>query len=459
ITGSMLGLARELRASMDEVDPSIPCSIGTCDADIRYAKKIAEILAGKGNKPVVRINNARYAANNTTPRTFAKSMYKTAAQARDVEGCEIIAETDALPHCRYSTSARSLHANYCGYIFNGCRGAKHWITIISEFDPSMNAAYRKILAEHAKMYEALAENADAVVGAKGLATPLPSKPFYNMNPFTPGGYASFTTWAQTVCNTTGIPANFAKIGAAPAMFGRGLLRMFTDEEIRRQLAIGMVLTGPAAAELCKRGYGKYLGVDAALCEKPSGLEKISADPINAELAGKFMSAGVSGFARLKPNSPKTRVLAEFMRGKAAKDQTALSPSATYFENELGGKIAVFGSEQTLDHFMFYMRYPRKDFFLKIFNAVSPFSFWYPHDAEVFVQTGTQKDGREFVCVYNFGWDPLEEIELGFSREPKSVKILGADGKFADAKFAVSGGVLKVKRKLEPMYPVFLKIGF
>ena len=79
ITGSMLDLARELRASMDEADPSIPCSIGTCDADIRYAKKNAEILAGKGNKPVVRINNARYAGNNTTPRTFAKSMYKTAA--------------------------------------------------------------------------------------------------------------------------------------------------------------------------------------------------------------------------------------------------------------------------------------------------------------------------------------------------------------------------------------------
>ena len=323
----------------------------------------------------------------------------------------------------------------------------------------MNAAYRKILAEHARMYEALAENADAVVGRKGMATSLPSKPFYNMNPFTPGGYSSFFTWAQAVCNTTGIPANFAEICANPAMLGKNELRMFSDDEIRRQLAVGAVLTAPAAAELCRRGYEKYIGVGVELSPRRLGRERISADPINAELAGKFMGSGNSGFARLKPKSPKTRVLAEYVMGGFSDEASVVAPSATYFENELGGKVAVFGSEPTHGRFMEYMRYPRKDFLLKVFNAVAPFSFWYPYDAEVFVQTGTQRDGSEFVCVYNFGWDPLDEIELGFSREPKSVKILGADGEFADAKFAVSGGVLKVKRKLEPMYPVFLKIGF
>ena len=74
-------------------------------------------------------------------------------------------------------------------------------------------------------------------------------------------------------------------------------------------------------------------------------------------------------------------------------------------------------------------------------------------------SATLADGGVFAGVYNFGWDALDEIELAFARQPKTVEILGLDGKLKPAKFRVENGVLKIARRLEPMYPVFIKAGF
>ena len=375
----------------------------------------------------------------------------------------VLAETDTLPHNRYGTSARSLHANYCGYIIDGCQGSKQWITCTSEFEVGGNEAFRKILSEHADFYEALAEVSKDIVSCKGVSTLIPEKPYYNMNPFDYRGYASITPWAQTFCCVLGIPTNFEYLGKNAGFLNASELKLFSDADIKKQLARGAVLDSGAAVELCKRGFAKYIGVDATFFKAHSiNGEIISDDSLNGELKYKRMVIGTT-LANLKPNSPKTRVLSNFISKKFTQDDCknlkVISPASTLFENELGGKVFVVGSYIGGSHWNTYTRYPRKAFMLNVLNYIDAFAYWYPYDAEMYVKSGTLKDGSEVLGLFNFGWDPLEEIELGFSKEPKSVKMLNLKGEWENIEFKVEKDkqILIIKKRLEPMYPLFFKL--
>lgn len=462
IADSVCRLAEKMREAIDEVDPTIRGSVCVCIGDIRYAARLGKAFAGRGYKPIIRINNARYAHANTTPRNFAETMYKTITQLPYLcKDADVIAETDTLPHNRYGTSARSLHANYCGYILDGCKGAKQWITPTSEYRAGLNGAYRRILSEHADFYEALAECVKNSAGADGFATPYPKEPFYNLNPFRPDGIAGVKPWAQTLCSNTGIPANFAPAGENPSMVNADDLRFYSDAEVLKMLGRGLAVDGRGATVLCSRGFGKYLGVRASASRSNDiNVEIVEDTPYTRGLGGKIMCVGDNPVL-LDNLAPSAVILSSFAFRKFSQADKAgfkkLSPAATLFKNELGGTVLVFASETGERGWFSYMRYPRKDFFLQIFNKVEPFSFWYPADAEMYARTKRLADGSHLVALFNFGWDPLEKIELGFSKKPLSAQILRKNGKWEDCKFSVSGGVATFSERLEPMYPVILKI--
>ncbi len=466
IIDSICALAQKMRDAIDEVDPKIRGSVCVCADDIRYAERLGKIFAGKGYEPIIRINNARYASANVTPRTFAHTMYSSVQQMAPIKDVGIIiAETDTLPHNRYGTSARSLHANYCGYIFEKCQGSKQWITLTSEFEPNGNEAYRKILAEHADFYETLAGEIKNVVSSRGFAVLIPETQPNNFNPFISGVYGSIKTWAQNYLVNSGLPVNFEYVGKNAGLINSSDLRLFSDAEIKKQLAKAVALDSGAAVELCKRGFGKYLGVNASFYGTHDiNAEIITDDPINGSIKGKLFNGTNGELAKLELTSSKTRVLSNFACKKFSQDDKAnfkiSTPACTIFENELGGKVIVYASKVGgLDGWNTYTRYPRKTFILQALNSVSPFRIWYPYDAEMYVKSLTQKDGSELVGLFNFGWDPLEQIELAFSEKPKSVDILQKNGKWQKVDFSTEGNLLKIKQKLEPMYPVVLKLNF
>jgi len=461
IIDSICALAQKMRDAIDEIDPTIRGSVCVCNADIRYADRLGRIFAGKGYEPIIRINNARYASMAVSPRNFATTMTKSIQQLAPLKNKGIIiAETDTLPHNRYGTSARSLHSNYCGYIIDGCQGSKQWITLTSEYNPNNNEAFRKILAEHSDFYESIAEEVKNVKSCKGFATLIPEKPYYNMNPFNGIGYVADNTWAQKLCCVAGIPVNFAYVGNNAGYISISELKYFSDAEIKKQLACGIAIDGATAVELCKRGYAKLIGVDAEFYkEHRINAEMITQDSINGNLAGKLL-VGTQGLVKLTPNSTKTRTLSNFMSKKFGQDDKSnfelISPASTYFENELGGKVLVYGYRIGGDHLNSFSRYPRKEFFLNAFNYIDPFRIWYPYDAEMYVKSHTLKDNSELVGLFNFGYDPLETVELAFTEKPKSLKILTKQGKWEDLNFDVNGNILSISKRLEPMYPMILK---
>ncbi len=132
---SLVGAAKAMREGIDRVDPSIPGVFCGCGHNFEFGAEITEALAGEGNPTVVRINNGNYLANHG--RGFSNVFLRAATQIELIRDKVdvILDETDTCPQNRYSTSAQMLHAHHVGTILEGARGAKHWITRLSSYEP------------------------------------------------------------------------------------------------------------------------------------------------------------------------------------------------------------------------------------------------------------------------------------------------------------------------------------
>ncbi len=465
IVDSICKLAEKMRAAIDEIDPKIPASVCVCSNDIQYAERLGKAFAAKGQTPVIRINNARYGAFAASPNNFAVTMYTTACQLDALKGvARVIAETDCLPHNRFGTSANELHTNYTAFLFAGCRGAKQWISLTSEFEEGGNEAYRKILAEHAGFYATLARETDKAMPTNELSTPVPA-PRSVMNPFSPFPYFGAQSWANTFLWNTGFPVNFARAGTSPAFLSAQDVRLLSDAELTAVLKRGAVLDSGAAVALTKRGFAKYIGVEASFFPAVNTVcaEFVSGDAFNGNLAGKRLVGG-GQFALLKSVSESVRVLANFAFLKFgqdnAKNAEILSPSCTLFENEFGARVAVVASQPDTG-FQWFKRYPRKELLARVFDAVAPFALRYTGDAKVYVQAAALSDGTELAAIHNFGFDVLPTLALKMRTQPKKILALARDGGWRRVDFkaeASDGGTFAVElqRKLEPMRPLVLK---
>jgi hypothetical protein len=99
---------------------------------------------------------------------------------------------------------------------------------------------------------------------------------------------------------------------------------------------------------------------------------------------------------------------------------------------------------------------RKRQFIDIFNRAGALPIYYDGDEEVILRAGRIKDGRLLAGFFNLGYDPLEELDLVLDFTPNEITYLDPNGKEIDLEYTQSGeGKVKVKTKLEPLYPLVL----
>ena len=104
-------------------------------------KDMAHIFEGKGNSPIVRVPNGTYAPSSN--RNFSLTMFRLSVCKEKLreDGIDtIIAETDTVPYNRYAKSARYLHAHMAVSVFDGAKGAKHWISRFGASEPNSGKA-------------------------------------------------------------------------------------------------------------------------------------------------------------------------------------------------------------------------------------------------------------------------------------------------------------------------------
>ena len=123
---------------------------------------------------------------------------------------------------------------------------------------------------------------------------------------------------------------------------------FDDAQIRRLLAGGVLLDGAAAQVLVKRGYGAYLGI-------------VSAEESDCITSGEVFHTihHADGSEKRMPNRLPA---AHWKRLKIANGAETLStlvacsgerhPGLVYFENSLGGRVAVYAAHGTVGYGFF-----------------------------------------------------------------------------------------------------------
>jgi hypothetical protein len=429
---SLMQLAGVIRDAIDETNPAIPGSFCTTYGDIRHASPLARRLAGAGHLPVIRINNARYLCAEM--RSFPVRMYHGAAQIAGLDpDVTILAETDTCPQNRYSTGAHLMHALYTGSILEGCHGAKHWLTRTETYQPASGAAYRAILAQYCDFYQTLFRAVQESVPAGYVAAALPSVPVFNPAPDHCDNGGSGKTWGA-VMGVLGLPCNYARMPGLPAMMTGEDVDLFSDDDLRQMLKNGLLLDGPAAEALCRRGFAAAIGVQAEPWTGPG---------VSGERWGEITLHRDLRYSRLEPLDARTRIHSTLLHRKSgvSEDFAELGPAVTLFKNAAGGRVAVlaascgYGNSLTAPGLSFYDEDRKRELVeLLTFVCGQPIPFYYPGDAEVYLKLRRCADGRYLLALFNLGHDLLEAIPLVSAHLIAQVEMLTPDGVWRETAF-------------------------
>lgn len=428
---SLMQLAGVIRDAIDEVDPSIPGSFCACYGDIRHAGPLARRLAGAGNPPLVRINNARYLSPEL--RSFPSRMYQGAVQVAGLDpDITILAETDTCPQNRYSTGAHLLHAHYTGSILEGCHGAKHWITRTRAYQPASGSAYRAVLTQYHGFYETLFQAVQDSTPTGYAAAVLPSAPVFNPAPDRVAACGSAKTWGALL-GVLGLPCNYVRMPDLPALLTGEDVDLLSDDDLRRLLKNGVLLEGAAAEKLCQRGYSADLGVTAEPWTGPT---------VSGERWGETGLGPAVRYSRLTPTGPQTRIHSVLLHRTSGVSEsfTDVGPAVTLFDNASVARSAVFaaslGAQRELSSFGFYDEDRKRELVdLLGWLCGQPIAFYYPGDAEVYLKLRRFADGRHLLAFLNLGHDPLTVIPLASPYAISRAEMIAPGGQWQEVAYA------------------------
>jgi len=446
---AVIQTAHIMREAIDSVDPSIPGSFCSVGQNAEFADEIAQIMAGKGNPVVLRINNGQYTAAGT--RYFTRAFFRAAAQIAKMKNSVdiILAETDTCPQTRYSTSASFLHTHFTGSILEGCAGAKQWITKLNTYEPQSGVAYRKILKKYDKFYTELANTVSALKW-RGFRMPVLKSESFTFPKTDNLGDDEYSAWGECAIERLGLPMYFsADKGGVLCLEGKVKL---TDDEIVEALKSPVIIASDSLEELHGRGFGKHTGVSAREWngKQPMG-EKI--------LVGGGRVPVQNKLKELVPASTKTMVSSEVYSTVDKVNFESLFPGAAVYQNELGGTVYAFAgtprSEYGLGAAFSFLSLSRKKQLCEILRSAGELPAYFPGDEEVYFRCADSIDGELFCSVINIGLDPIEKLELWFEKEISVIEKLMPDGTRKVMDFSADNGTYTIDTACNTLEPIII----
>lgn len=446
---SLIECAKEIRAGIDSVDPSIPGSYCLCGDSSEGAYEIATIMAGKGNPITLRVNNANYCARD--PRFFAHVMHRASIQISALSGKPdvLLAETDTCPQNRYSSSAAMLHSHFTFSILEGAKGAKHWITRPYPEVRSGNA-YRKKLEKYSGFYHELSAINDSLTWL-GCKIPVSPKPFYVLTPSDTSSAGD--GWYGRVLDRFGLPMHFSNSGEGVCFFDSGRDKYFSDDEIIKFLSGKVILDATAAERFIVRGFGKYIGVNVLRRE-------ISAPNASGEI---FYPTGESraqyDIRELIPLSDEVTRYSDVYHLRDGICKDIMFPGVTSYKNELGGTVVVFAGSACFDFNLVdafgFINESRKNQLVQIMTDLGELPVYCPEDSEVLMKAARMSDGRMLCALLEMGLDTIDGLELVIRRDVKEIKRLNCKGEYEKVAFERDGELFRLDVTVDPFDPLIL----
>ena len=437
----LLTFVRDIRQTISAEKPELPGIFCACAGDIRHAVEIARELAAPGQKPALRINNARYM--NDSPKTWPAWVQKTAYQIAAIpENFTIYAETDTFPHNRYSTAGTVLHSLYAWSLLAGCRGGKLWITATGRANDggSSGAYYRKMLGSNRGFYQEVAAMQPEYMG---LIEPLPRQAPFNLVKHTNG--IRLNSWATAILGFAGIPFSHEKTpdGKRIVVLSEGV-ENFTDEELLKFFSGTVLINGDAAITLTERGFSEYMGVRAAEWNAPEvSFEKSRSGQILSRMPQMAQLTGVS------PDIEELSTL--YHSVSRISTGSAVAPGAVKFRNSLGGTVITTAYRFSPPGYQAYgmLNEGRKNFLTELIDC----GIYYPGDAPLHL-TVFKDRGKLTLCAVNLGLDVLDELPLAsIPPEISAAQMLQPDGSWKNIPIEENS----LKFTLLPMQIAFVRL--
>lgn len=457
---TIVDAARDVRAAIDAVDPSLRCGLCACWPGWWQLDDVVHALAGKDTKPFMRVNDACY--GNAQAKDLVHAFRGAQRVINQLDGIdEGIDEADTFPQNYMSESAAMFHAHLSQALLGGLVGAKLWT---SEFRQPVHtgsqARYEAKLRDNLGFYARLMELAkDVKWGGVSYLVTRPRRG-YAAHPFITDRGVYPDTWEMPIETAYGVPCRCDPLGTGGIVALRGNeVDAVADDDLRRLLSGKALVDSLAARKLTERGFAKLMGVSADAGDADF---HFSADEA-ADGSWGFKCRWNESMSYLAPVADGVETLSNFCKGNAAAvgDSTPYSPSATFFQNELGGEVLVVGWDFELVYYNMFNPIRRRAYLSYIDRLQgAPIEFVSENADPALVRHGVLPDGAEIVSVNALTYDCRDEQAFRLLREPKSVCRLRGDGAWSPVKFRrVSPDALVVETPVVPLEPVVLRFTF
>jgi len=443
-------IADFLQIVRDQFPQEIPGEFCLCEQDAHQALRMAKILAAPGQKPVIRVNNSSYltADLRVPPARLALTAREIAAIGENE--AVFLDEPDTCPQNRYSCSATFFTHHILTGLFEGCKGAKVWITRMGNLHEKQSGnAYRQAFAENAKLMKAVAA---LNLKRTGVCCPMPSVWPQGVPPGRPAD------WGSDQFAFMGIPWRVGRVHDGDVCALRDAdVGYLTDADLTRILSGGVLIDGAAAVALTKRGFAKMIGVGA----KPYAGKSISAE----KFGDLVYSGGPQRPADLSAHDAAAKVESVYIHKRSSVDpsEETLTPASLSFVNGCGGRVFVMAASVPsrpvwFDSFAYNTETRKREILRALaFVGKGPVPVAYDGDAEILLESAVDGEGRTVLMADNLNLDVLQGLPLVFARQPAGLEVLTGDGMWLSVACTEKNGVTTVGVRLDAHRPVFLRV--
>lgn len=408
----------------------------------RDTARIARALAAGRHRPVIRWWSSAYGYDNPIEMS---GMFFSAQWAKEnlPQDIECILEADPIPNSRFYASASRFSALISTALASGYSAALY----NAMGDPK---SISKGTADHIALHKRNLERFAAVKREAAKGRLVGVQTFFDADSRVGGGSGDGKrpfdpeAWYRSF-NRLGIPLTTAEAPVKLAC-GHHAFRTMDDEAVKKLLSGNVILDGAAAVALQERGFGHLIGV------KVSDRDKIDFNyELHTGFVDKYTWTGTTFHQNYGlDNGPVARL--ELLKG--AKSVTVYGqgekyqPATSYYENELGGKVAVTALHMAWCKSPSFFCPWKRDMFVKLFRKMGgerivPARILDRGNMMLFANDG---DERLFLHAVNISCDPVDYVkfEIVAPYSGGKVEILGTDGTWQKADVRWKGDQLAVK---------------
>ena len=461
---SLVSLAHKVRAAVDEVDPSIRimvCEAGGADKDGDAIEAVARAFAG-GTRPAVRPRGAIYGAETTPasiPPAIAHAVWTLERLPDDVE---TFYEADVYPHNRFFSSASQLMSLMAGATMAGTDDFLFYCLQYLDDpleDPGYANAFLALKPRLDAVRSFIIEREAKLSGARiyWRAEDLSLTRGYGYS------HGQQLGWGSYLLAKFGVPYT-TRVGGGPVLLLGEVAETMADDEIREILSGGVLMDGPSAALLARRGFGDLIGADVAPIKgRPRIVDERIRPEAGCKSRGRRMnafyvfSAGSEGtaerFVRLTPHEG-TEVWGDYY----GVDGNVSMPSVVFSRNRLGGRVGIVAMSLIGNRSSGLYNLRKQELVRNLLEKLSADSI--PVSAAgvpgIWLLALVSADGKEMLLmVNNLSGDEREGVRLAFSGAWQGAEIARLGDNGAPVPCGRADAVWTVPFALAQMKPEFI----